>query len=477
MSCENHEIEIRRNFSDKYNRRILLICGVIRNLCDTERVEIRVNEVDKFETRIFNRQFKQIVQLNENSWNSIEIFYCHSKLSLKVLHTTDINLESKDNRPYDIQPLYLIPRGHNGKYQTTAEDTRNTPDIALLKIDLIVDLARHVISTKLYEYFQEDKTFQTRNCQIWNSNLCVNDIRKRNQWDIYDLIADEIIKTFGQDSITHRKFVVFLSSTLFDGLNQNEVHSQANIDSKTTSNVTLGGGFLCVMGSACMYSWPVELSDVIPAFNNKRVVDLTQVRDNSNYRRTYGGCFATSLGSLIHEMAHTFDLAHTETGLMGNDIDFVHRFFLTENLTEILPKRNVRNCSLVENTLPISQIQQRLTKIKKPGNFLEKYHEQKNNEMTFFEENCLLTLFHHKWFTQNHNESVIIFNENERSILCNTSPLVLIELRKKPKENSILHKYWSFHNETVNIFAIPQNENLQNLTIFAITRDGSIFKN
>jgi hypothetical protein len=349
MKCENHSIEIRRNFGEKCSRKILLICGVIRNVCDTEQIEFRVNESDTINSKISNKHFKQIVNLKENFQNSIEICYCNTKLAFGVLHhVIDINNTDGQNI-HHIQPLYLIPQGHDGRYQSTNED--NSPENAVKKIDLIIELAQLVYSTKLYEKFQEEKSFITKDCQILRSNLGVNELRTKNQWDIYDLIANEIINTFGEKSISHRKFIVFLSSTHFSGLHENEAYSQANIDAKTTSDVTLGGGFLCVMGSGCMYTWPSKLDDVILAFNNKMIVDLAKVMDNSNYRKTYGGCFATSLGSIIHEVGHIFDLAHTETGLMGNDIDFVHRFFLAENLTEILPKRNVKNCSLIENNL------------------------------------------------------------------------------------------------------------------------------
>jgi hypothetical protein len=477
MNCENHSIEIRQNFGEKCYRKILLICGVIRNVCDTEQIEFRVNESDTIKSKIFNKHFKQIVKLKENFQNSIEISYCNTKLTLKVLHhVIDMNIDGQFKRY--IQPLYLIPQGHHGRYQST-DDSDNSPENAVIKIDLIMNLAQLVYSSKLYEKFHVEESFIVKDCQVWRPNLCVNEFRIKNQWDIYDMIAKEIINEFGQKSISYSKYIVFLSSTYFSGLQENETYSQANIDEKTTSNVTLGGGFLCVMGSGCMYTWPSNLKDVILAFNNKTIVDLAKVMDNSNYRKTYGGCFATSLGSLIHEVGHIFDLAHTETGLMGNDIDFVNRFFLAENLTEILPKRNVKNCTLIQNNLNVlPNMSQRFTKIRKPGDFLEKYHEQRNNELTFFEDNCLYTLLHHKWFTQNDEKSVIILNEETRTISSDNSHFTLIELRKKLSENSLLYKFWAFDDDKLtNEFTFPINVNLHNLTIFAITRDGNCFKN
>ena len=45
------------------------------------------------------------------------------------------------------------------------------------------------------------------------------------------------------------------------------------------------------------------------------------------YRGTVGGCFATTLGGLIHELGHMLDLGHTENGMMSRGCDDVDKFF------------------------------------------------------------------------------------------------------------------------------------------------------
>lgn len=50
--------------------------------------------------------------------------------------------------------------------------------------------------------------------------------------------------------------------------------------------------------------------------------------DDSNYRGTHGGCLATTLGSVLHELGHTFDLGHTRDGIMGRGFDYVDRVFV-----------------------------------------------------------------------------------------------------------------------------------------------------
>lgn len=45
------------------------------------------------------------------------------------------------------------------------------------------------------------------------------------------------------------------------------------------------------------------------------------------FRGTFGGCFATTLGALIHELGHSLDLGHTENGIMARGFDDMDRFF------------------------------------------------------------------------------------------------------------------------------------------------------
>ena len=48
---------------------------------------------------------------------------------------------------------------------------------------------------------------------------------------------------------------------------------------------------------------------------------------NFVFRGTFGGCFSTTLGGLIHELGHMLDLGHTENGMMSRGCDDVDKFF------------------------------------------------------------------------------------------------------------------------------------------------------
>ena len=63
------------------------------------------------------------------------------------------------------------------------------------------------------------------------------------------------------------------------------------------------------------------------------IVIITNCKNNNfifsiyYFRGTYGGCFATTLGAMVHELGHTLDLGHTENGIMARGFDDMDRFF------------------------------------------------------------------------------------------------------------------------------------------------------
>lgn len=474
MGCKNHSIEVK-GFGESFlvNRRIVQLSGSVKSPCSCDSVEIRrTNDGSTWKVPLFNKSFKQLISLITNCENIFELRYCDVQLSIHLEH------KSIEKVIHDVQPIYIITKNHDGRFQSTHDDVTNGIDAALVKIDLALELAQCIFSSKLNEGKFGERSFVLQKCRVFRSDLETKAARALNQWDLYDLIADELLLKEGIDIRNRRKFVGFLSCTKFEGLKADEEYSYVNIKAKTSASPALGGNFLCLMGSGCFFSWPNEIEEVVPAFKSKQKVDLTQVLDDSNYRRTYGGCFASSLGALVHEMGHIFDLAHTETGLMGNDIDYIHRFFLSENFTEILPKRNVRSCQVNNQDNKQRLNNHKFTKIKKPGGiFLEKYYEQKDNDMTFFEPNCLVTLWLHQWFTQNKpNDNDVTYNEADRIVQSKTCPIVLVEIRELSKNDSMLIKFFSLTDQNVREFVIPSDVKVRNVTLFVVNSQGGTLK-
>ena len=59
----------------------------------------------------------------------------------------------------------------------------------------------------------------------------------------------------------------------------------------------------------------------------------------------YWANYATGLGASLHELGHTFDLAHTKTGIMARGFDDIHRVFTVQRTQNASNEREYRTFS------------------------------------------------------------------------------------------------------------------------------------
>jgi Putative peptidase family len=52
-------------------------------------------------------------------------------------------------------------------------------------------------------------------------------------------------------------------------------------------------------------------------------------------RGTFGGCYSTTLGAVLHELCHTFDLGHTRKGIMGRGFDRMDLIFSPDESQDV----------------------------------------------------------------------------------------------------------------------------------------------
>ncbi|RZF31884.1 hypothetical protein LSTR_LSTR015456 [Laodelphax striatellus] len=261
---------------------------------------------------ILKSKFKCLVDLQRGE-NRIILKYCTTCKRIVLNYTP------RDTDHF-VTPLYIICRDHSGKFQAPSE-CDNSIDSACDRVVLGSKLIQCLIAEKLFENGFGRKTFQIEAdiideipyCIQFYSNLAVEEARKMDQEALWIYFGREIMKS--NFSSTKRKFLAFLSATWWDG-------------GGVKAHAALGGGGLALFGTGCLHTWPTRVEDVFTCFLDPTPVDTSRIMDDSCFRGTYGGCFSTTLGSVCHELGHTFDLGHSREGIMGRGFDNIDMVFL-----------------------------------------------------------------------------------------------------------------------------------------------------
>lgn len=470
MCVKKHCIEIINvSNNEKFEHSLILLKGFIYNRCETGELKVQIDNVDRptsNSVRFFNDEkgkFRLLVNLMDGK-NRLVVTYCEYGLEINLIHERSAN-------PYTVLPLYIICFGHDGSYQSDIAD--NDLQNACRKINLALELVQCLYAEKLLEKGFRRKSFTVGDkCIPFFSSLTLSKSKTMNDQELWQYFSNEIVRSELFQS-EKQKFIGFISSTFYEGISNNDF-SYENIKSKTTGHAALGGGGLALFGTGCFYTWPSRLQDIVPAFLNNKQVNRKLLMDDSNYRYTYGGCYATTIGAVCHELGHIFDLGHTKDGIMGSGIDYINRVFTFTN-TEDLPDRIVGRTAPIKNSM-----NSKLTVIKRPGEFLQKYQQQKESDLTYFTYNCAITLQLHKWFnyhpsTNNNNcDTKLSFNFITRYVTSVNSFLKLIELRER--KHGMLKMYWSFMDSETYSFQIVEDIDLNGITLFVIDHIGNILK-
>ncbi|KAK0179217.1 hypothetical protein PV327_008030 [Microctonus hyperodae] len=336
FTSENNESIVIENFvnNEIVTYSLVLIRGRAPILCSC--INIRGNKNIVTQWPIIAGEFRILVDLICGE-NILELDAGGVKKQLTLLHEPRITR-------LRVTPIYVICDGHDGYFQGPIHGEDKSPESAATRIGLGARLLQSLTAEKLCEAGYGRKTFQLERdldgpeCLVMHSMLHVDKARAMNQRELWEFIGRELMT--GPLASRDRKYLAFLSCTRYRGAPNPRTH-EATLAS-TQGHAALGGGGLALFGSACLHTWPTCLNQVLPKFLDTTMIDTDQLMDDSNYRGTHGGCLATTLGSVLHELGHTFDLGHTRDGIMGRGFNYIDRVFVINSnaTTEIDNNRN-----------------------------------------------------------------------------------------------------------------------------------------
>ncbi|XP_034671148.1 thyroid receptor-interacting protein 11-like isoform X2 [Drosophila subobscura] len=240
---------------------------------------------------------------------------------------------------YRVQPLYIVS-------QDEKEEDASASRCSL--IDLNLRLVQCIYAHKLHAAGFANRTFTLNGpCRRFCSQLTTEETLAKSEDELWQHFAGEILACEQWGQQLHLKFVAFVACTRYDGaaVAASGDHSYANIRRHLRGHAALGGGGLALFGSAHFYAWPRTFTEIGDCVRSAERVDVARLPDESNYRRTYGGVYASTLGAVCHELGHCFDLGHTLDGVMGHGFDYLNRVLTVDQATEHLPQRIVDQSS------------------------------------------------------------------------------------------------------------------------------------
>ncbi|CAH1405042.1 unnamed protein product [Nezara viridula] len=316
MVANNFEIQIK-NFNDYdcVNYRLVLFQGTIRlNSSDCNEINGNVlccSNGTIVKWPVSNGLFKCLAQLIPGL-NEVKLTY------EGVVKTLLVNFEVHETDQF-VVPVYFIPKDHDGRFQSP-QGVDNNEESAIARIGFGMLMIQSLFAEIIGERNFPRKSFQLEKdlfpkappCRLFKSSLSVDEVVKMSDEELWEEVGRELmLSNLGSEK---KKFVCFISCTLWNG------HT-------VLANPALGGGGLALLGSGSLHTWPTSLTETVSSLTNDKKLE-PYLLDNSCFRGTYCGAFATSLGSTAHEMGHIFNLGHTRSGLMSRGFDNAHLLFI-----------------------------------------------------------------------------------------------------------------------------------------------------
>lgn len=276
-----HEILIENiKNHDIFTYPIVILKGSVQNNEECHRctfsdlIKINVNNNFICTPKVKSGCFISLIELKLGE-NTVIIRSCTTSLMYTLQYTPR-------SMSYVVQPLYIICDGHNGHFQAPKSE-QNDPESACKRINTGAKLLQCILAEKIFEQNLGRKIFEVKHCKLFYSKLYYKEARKMNQHELWDYFAREIMTS--NIASENKKYWAFLSCTKYRGSEYDKsMVNYEDILQLTEGHATLGGGGLALLGTACLYTWPEDVTQVISRFRNDELIDRNKFMDDSYYR-------------------------------------------------------------------------------------------------------------------------------------------------------------------------------------------------
>ncbi len=277
--------------SKSYSHSLLLLKGSTHRSIKSNKVYVCVNSNSQINNwPIIESKFKILLHLQKHV-NEVRVWVENDSNEEIENLKFELTFDPPINKRF-IRIVYLVCEDINGKlfengtFQSP-EHENNSIDSALKRISLNMLMAQTFFAQTLPNH----KTFQLEldnnnfpKVHAFKLNISNIQIWSLDSYDLWKYVAKQIMSSvLGNDCF---KYIAICSFTRFS-LESNFTALQMNYSQllhHLKGNTSLGGGGLALVGSACLYTWPSSLSDVVNRFTDQRLVDRNNFMDDSANR-------------------------------------------------------------------------------------------------------------------------------------------------------------------------------------------------